>query len=160
MVLVTGPEPSILWLSHLLKVARKTRSYGLRCWSRPSSDRTPQAKPWPKVLAHCLELMGRVIEQNRRVLQGEKVPAPEKVISIFEEHTDIIEKGARESIFAHKLYPSIGQSSLILDALLLRGNPADNQQVKPLLRRQWELYGRYPRQASFDGGFACPDNLK
>ena len=29
-----------------------------------------------------------------------------------------------------------------------------------MLERQAELYGRYPRQASFDGGFASVDNLK
>ena len=55
---------------------------------------------------------------------------------------------------------TIGKSSLILDALLVQGNPADSQQVEPLLRRQCQLYGRYPRQASFDGGFASLNNLK
>ena len=99
-------------------------------------------------------------QTQRRVLGGEKVPASEKVVSLFEEHTDIIEKGARESIFGHKLYVTIGKSSLILDALLVQGNPADSQQVEPLLRRQCQLYGRYPRQASFDGGFASLNNLK
>ena len=35
--------------------------------------------------------MQQVREQTeRRVLQGEKVPAAEKVVSIFEEHSDII----------------------------------------------------------------------
>ena len=93
-------------------------------------------------------------------LQGQKVPATEKIVSIFEEHTDIIEKGARESLFGHKLYLSVGKSSLILDAVLMKGNPADSQQLEPLLERQCDLYGRYPRQASFDGGFASSDNLK
>ena len=32
-------------------------------------------------------------QTQRRVLGGEKVPASEKVVSLFEEHTDIIEKG-------------------------------------------------------------------
>ena len=42
----------------------------------------------------------------------------------------------------------------------MKGNPADSQQLEPLLERQCDLYGRYPRQASFDGGFASSDNLK
>ncbi len=145
----------------LLKVARQSRTYARRAleqarhWSDPLSQALAQA------LAHYVALLEQVIEQTRRrVLEGEKVPAAEKVVSLFEEHTDIIEKGARESIFGHKLYVTVGKSSLILDALLVKGNPADSQQVQPLLERQRDLYGRYPRQASLDGGFASPDNLK
>ena len=32
--------------------------------------------------------------------------------------------------------------------------------MKPMLKRHHQLYGRYPRQASFDGGFATQDNLR
>ena len=32
-------------------------------------------------------------QATRRVLQGEQVPATEKIVSIFEEHTDIIRRG-------------------------------------------------------------------
>ncbi|MCZ6768802.1 MAG: hypothetical protein O7D93_06110 [Acidobacteria bacterium] len=120
-----------------------------------------QPSPGAGALAHHLDLLGRMIQQtHRRVILGQKVPATEKIVSIFEEHTDIIEKGARESLFGHKLYLTAGKSSLILDALLLRGNPADSQQLEPLLERQCDLYGRYPRQASLDGGFASSGNLK
>jgi IS5 family transposase len=145
----------------LLKVAGKTLGYGTRALERAPQWQNPISQVLAEGLAHNLDLMGRVIQQtHRRVFLGQKVPATEKIVSIFEEHTDIIEKGARESLFGHKLYLTVGKSSLILDALLLRGNPGDSQQVKPLLDRQGELYGRYPHQASFDGGFACPDNLK
>ena len=145
----------------LLKVAGKTQGYASGALEQAEQWRDPISQALAGELAHYLDLMGRVIQQTqRRVLQGEKVPAREKIVSIFEEHTDIIEKGARESIFGHKLYLTVGKSSLILDALLIEGNPADSQQVEPLLERQCDLYGRYPRQASFDGGFASADNLK
>ena len=145
----------------LLKVARKTYGYGTRAMAAAQRCQHPHTLALAAQLSHYLDLMGRVMQQTRRrVLEKEKVPAPEKVVSIFEEHTDIIEKGARESVFGHKLYLTLGKSSLILDALLVRGNPADSRQVEPLLERQCLLYGRYPRQASFDGGFASLDNLK
>ena len=81
--------------------------------------------------------MERVIEQTRRrVLAGEKVPASEKGVSLFEAHPDLIQKGNRESTFGHQRYLSVGKTALILDALLVRGNPADSQQVKPLLKRR------------------------
>ena len=145
----------------LLKVACKTRGYAQRTCVQVPEWTDPLSQALAQDLAHYLDLMERVIAQTRRrVLDGEKVPASEKVVSLFEAHTDIIEKGGRQSTFGHKLYLSVGKTSLILDALLVRGNPADSQQVKPLLKRQQDLYGRSPRQASFDGGFASADNLQ
>jgi IS5 family transposase len=94
------------------------------------------------------------------VIDGEKVPAREKVFSIFECHTDIIEKGNRETIYGHKLFLTTGQSGLILDCVVERGNPADTSLFLPLMDRQEEIFGRTPRQVAADGGFASEDNLK
>ena len=68
------------------------------------------------MLEHYLELTDRVIDQTeRRVVRGESVPAGQKVVSIFEEHTDLIRKGGRETVYGHKVFLSCGRSSLILD---------------------------------------------
>ena len=48
---------------------------------------------------------------------------------------------------------------MILDCLIVRGNPADSDQYESLLLKQKELYGRMPRQVTADGGFASKDNL-
>ena len=145
----------------LLKIAGRTLGYGTRALEQAQQWQDPISQVLAEGLVHYLDLMGRVIQQTqRRVILGQKVPATEKIVSIFEEHTDIIERGSRESLFGHKLYLTVGKSSLILDAVLMKGNPADSQQLEPLLERQCDLYGRYPRQASFDGGFASSDNLK
>ena len=145
----------------LLKIAGRTLGYGTRALEQAPRWQDPISQVLAEALAHNLDLMGRVIQQTqRRVILGQKVPATEKIVSIFEEHTDMIEKGSRQSLFGHKLYLTVGKSSLILDAVLMNGNPADSQQVKPLLQHQCRQYGRYPRQASFDGGFASSDNLK
>jgi IS5 family transposase len=101
-----------------------------------------------------------VIDQaRRRVLEDEKVPAKEKVVSFFECHTDIIEKGNRETTYGHKLFLVGGASGLILDCVMERGNPADSATFIKLLDRQKEIYGRFPRQVSADGGFASKENL-
>jgi IS5 family transposase len=45
-------------------------------------------------LERALNLLSGVIDQTRRrVINGEKVPASEKIASFFEFHSDIIEKG-------------------------------------------------------------------
>lgn len=111
-------------------------------------------------LAHYLSLLERVISQaTRRVLDGDSVPATEKVISLFESHTDVIVKDRRETYYGHKIFLTGGTSGLILDCAITKGNPADSSWAVPMLKRQRSLYGRAPRQASFDGGFASKDNL-
>ena len=92
-------------------------------------------------------------------MRGEHVDAQDKVVSIFEPHTDIIRKDRRDTIYGHKVCLTGGASNLILDCMILEGNPADSTLALPMLDRQKELYGRYPLKASFDGGFASKDNL-
>ena len=110
---------------------------------------------------HYVQLAEKVIDQTvRRVVHGEKVDACDKVASIFEPHTDIIVKDRRDTHFGHKICLTGGASNLILDCLVLEGNPADTDLAIPMLDRQEQIYGRYPLKASFDGGFASKDNLK
>jgi len=55
-------------------------------------------------LEHFGQLTARVINQTtRRVLLGESVAAKDKVVSIFEPHTDIIVKDRRDTHYGHKL---------------------------------------------------------
>jgi len=70
------------------------------------------------------------------VIHGEKVPAQEKVVSIFEEHTDIIIKDRRDTFFGHKICLTGGRSNLILDCQIVEGNPADVTLTETMLERQ------------------------
>ena len=145
----------------LVKVAGQTYGYGCQALESAAGWQGIESEVILQQLRHYLDLMGRVIDQtDRRVLQGQKVPAAEKVVSIFEEHSDIIQTGGRETIFGHKIFLTCGKTSLIVDCLVTQGNPADQVQMQPMLERQHQLYGRYPRQASFDGGFATQNNLR
>jgi hypothetical protein len=52
-------------------------------------------------------LVGRVVEQTeRRVLKGQSVPAAEKLVNLFEEHTSIIRRGkaGKETEYGHKVW--------------------------------------------------------
>ena len=118
----------------------------------------------PKSTACCLSrfigLAEGVIDQTmRRVVYGETVPASEKIVSIFEPHTDIIVKDSRDTHYGHQVYITAGKTNLVLDCVVLEGNPADSTLPVKMLERQKELYGRAPLKAAFDGGFASKDNL-
>ena len=54
------------------------------------------AERWRAQVDHDLPLIARIIAQSeRRVLNGEAVPAGEKLVSLFEPHADIIVRGRR-----------------------------------------------------------------
>ena len=151
----------------LIEIALRMKGYGveaigvLESFRSPLSDAVLDARVLAEKLERVIDILSRVIEQTRRrVIEGETVPASEKVVSFFECHTDIIEKGNREITYGHKLFLVGGASGLIIDCVMERGNPADSAKYLDLLDRQEEIYGRFPRQASADGGFASKDNLR
>ena len=83
-----------------------------------------------------LGLMEKVIDHTRRrVLNGESVAAEEKVVSIFEPHTDIIVKKHRKTEFGHKVALVGGTSCMILDCVIERGNPSDESLAEKLNSR-------------------------
>jgi transposase, IS5 family len=112
-------------------------------------------------LKRAVGLLEKVINQTeRRVFRNEKVPVADKVVSFFEDHTDIIVKKRRVTQFGHKIFLTGGTSNLILDCMIAKGNPADSDQYIPMLEQHKKTFSKVPRQVSADGGFASKDNLK
>lgn len=146
----------------LLKVARNTLGYSLRAISWIDAHGTAlELLPIAQQLRHYRDLTEKVISQTeRRVIAGEKVPAAEKIFSIFEPHTDIIIKDRRDKFYGHKICLTGGGSNLILDCLITDGNPADSTLTQTMIERQRQIYGRCPLKAALDGGFASKDNLQ
>ena len=146
----------------LLKVTRKTIGYAIQ--TEKALARHCSADPLLlglfSEIKHYGDLARKVYDQTfRRVVQGESVPADQKVFSLFEDHTDIIIKDRRDTYYGHKICMTGGASNLILDCVILEGNPADSELVETMLDRQHQIYGRYPLKAALDGGFASKDNL-
>jgi IS5 family transposase len=106
-------------------------------------------------LSEVEELLERVIEQTRRrVLEGEQVPAQEKLVSIFEAHTQIICRGksAKATEFGRKVWLCEVEGGIISDYRILKGNPKDESQVVPSLERHQRLFGRAPWLLAGDRG--------
>jgi IS5 family transposase len=145
----------------LLKVTRSTVDYAQRAIDILQYNQAVVAMALPDDLKHTVDLALRVIDQTeKRVLHGLSVPASEKVVSIFEPHTDIIVKDQRDTFYGHKVCLTGGRSTLISDCVIEDGNPADSQLVEKMLNRQNEIYEQYPLKVAFDGGFASKENLK
>jgi IS5 family transposase len=156
-------ERRVLLYRDLLEVTEVTLSEAERIATGLETRKTQAIEArglaWP--LRHYVELGRRVVDQTRRrVLEEESVPASEKLVSIFETHTDILVKGRRETIYGHKVDVSCGRSGLVLDCQVERGNPADSTLAVSIVERVEKIYGQVPLQAAFDGAFASRENLK
>jgi transposase, IS5 family len=114
-----------------------------------------------EITAYC-ELGDKVIDQTRRrVIEGEQVPAEEKVYSIFESHTDLIKRGKQRKPleFGHKVFLAESAQGLITDYQVLDGNPADTTQVRPSLERHRQVFHCAPDLYAGDRGFYSAENL-
>jgi IS5 family transposase len=144
----------------LLKLARKSVGYATAAIPLAKNKAGIEGLAVGAELERYVGLSRQVIDQTeRRVLRGEKVPAAEKIVSIFEPHTDIIVKDRRDTYYGHKVCLCVGASNLITDCVITDGNPADTELTLTMLDRQREIYGRYPLKVSLDGGFASKTNL-
>ncbi len=151
----------------LLRYAGRVRGYAIEAMEvlyafvSEHVEDALSARVLAQKLQRAVMILDRVIDQTeRRVVHGEKVPASEKVVSFFEDHTDIIVKDNRETRFGHKICLAGGASGMILDCVIKRGNPADSDMFPLMIERQEGIYGRVPRQVTADGGFASLDNLR
>ena len=103
----------------------------------------------------------QVIDQtSRRIFDNESVPAAEKLVSIFEPHTDIIRRGKvnKPTEFDHKVWLGEVEGGFIAQYAILEGNPADDQQWQPTLDHHIQQFGHPPWQASADRGVHSADN--
>ena len=147
----------------LITVTQKTLAYVEQASIKLCDPRINplECSLWQAQFDHYKPLIESVIDQTeRRVFKGETVPAAQKIVSIFEEHTDIIVKGSRKVQYGHKINLSTGRSGLILDVVIEQGNPADVDRLLLMLDRHIDHYGKAPRQMAADGGYASVENLR
>lgn len=146
----------------LLKIARlvvKQADRGQRQVLEGGDGSAAQQK-WLEALAHYRELMSRVIEQTqRRVIQGEQVPSSDKLVSLFEPHTDIIVKGFRDVQYGHKINLSSETGGFITALTIEEGNPGDKTLFVPVLDFHRSVLGKLPRAVVADGGYASQANV-
>lgn len=110
-------------------------------------------------LKHYHPLVKCVLEQAyRRIVKEEKVKAEDKIVSIFEDHTDIIVKGHRDIVFGHKSTITTGKSGLVLYVDIHKGNPADSTLVPSVFENHQNFYGNIIEKAVFDGCYASKAN--
>ena len=143
----------------LIRVANEVFDMGCRCYGQLSGCDDVPKEYWQ--LDHYLTMMAPAIDQcERRILKGENVDACEKIVSIFEDHTDIIRRGKSSSSaeFGHKVLFTAGKTGLITQYKVLRGNPGDGNFLPEIIETHKHQFGRVPHSISADRRFFSEDN--
>jgi len=149
----------------LLEVQKKVRGYVEQALAAVNADLAAAGRIEVMALAVELENILSLAEQvynqaYRRKIEGEKVPADEKLLSIFETHTDIICRGKKGSKaeFGHKINFATGRSGLITWYDVLEGNPGDNEVLLPALDKHISTFGLAPKKLTADRRYYSADN--
>lgn len=105
-------------------------------------------------------LVRRVLAQTRaRVLNGD-THHPDKLLSLFEPHTEVIRKGkaAKPTEFGKVVKIQEAEGQIITDYQVCPTRMPDADLWTSALDRHVALFGRAPRLAVADAGFASPAN--
>ena len=145
----------------LLEMTRKTVEGARQTQKQLDKRREQTAKRLAQTLETFLPRTKQVIDQTtRRILHGEQVPASEKIMSLFEEHTNIICRGkeSRPVEYGHKIWLNEVEGGLVSHYRILDGNPSDEDQWKPSLKAHLKTFHQPPHQASGDRGLYSEPN--
>jgi IS5 family transposase len=145
----------------LLAVSNEVFAMACKCLKELETCPVLEAAARFDELERYVELAAVAIDQcERRVLKDEKVPAEDKIVSIFEDHTDIIKRGKSRcpTEFGHKISVVTGKSGLITQFEVLKGNPGDDSTLEGILNNHVRQYDRAPWHFSADRRYYSAKN--
>jgi IS5 family transposase len=109
-----------------------------------------------------LPAMKKIVATARRAqVDGEMVPASERVFSLFERHTELIKRGRRQkpTEFGHKILLCESVEKFITDYEVYEKQEADCELTESVIDRHEKLFGKRPEVLAADKGF-CPAEAK
>ena len=107
-------------------------------------------------LTHYLPLVARILHQARqRVIEGVILPPDEKLYSLFEEHTELIQRGkaGKPIEFGHKILLAQTGEKFIHYYQVMPRRIEDADLLEPAVAAHAELFGRYSDLLGADKGF-------
>jgi len=146
-------------------VLRETATMVRRLGQRIGAAR-PQGQPILQRAQHQLQamrpLVQRVVGQTRARILGGDTHVPDKVLSVFEPHTETIRKGkiAKPNEFGKLVTIQESEHQIITAYEVHTTRPADVTLWTPALDRHQTIFGRAPALAAGDRGFASAGNEK
>jgi IS5 family transposase len=146
----------------LIDTAQRTGVQARRVLEALQRTVKPPAQRLAQRIGTFLPLLIQGIQQaSRRVLDGKAVPAPEKLLSLFEPHTQIIPrfKAGKPVEFGRKLRLDEVEGGIITGYQILdQGGGQDQPYLKDGLETHQRHFGRAPDLLAADRGMASAAN--
>jgi transposase, IS5 family len=133
-------------------------SCGIKQATTPLGD--IRLKACVEQLKHFSQLTERVLEQTKaRVLEG-NTHFKDKVLSLFEEHTEAIRKGkaAKPTEFGKMVKIQEADHQIITDYEVFEKRPVDADLLLPSIETHEKLLGQIPKLVAADAAFFSADN--
>jgi transposase, IS5 family len=118
-------------------------------------------QPLHAALGPLANLVQQVITQTqRRVIDGESVPASAKLVSLFEPHTAIVRRGKAHlaAEFGRKILFDEVEGGLVTRYAVLTGNPPDAPELPHSLTHHQACFDQVPTVLTADRAFFTLDN--
>ncbi len=98
---------------------------------------------------------------HRRIIEDETIPNPDKVFSLFEPDTELINRGKTPNPieFGHRILIVEDYAGFIIFSKRLGNGFTDEKIITAVMRKLQDRYNGMIRAASFDKGFWTPRNL-
>jgi transposase, IS5 family len=111
-------------------------------------------------LRHFLPLVEKVITQTKNRVLGGDSHVEDKVLSLFEPHTEVIRKGKahKPNEFGRLVRIDEVENGIVSAYQVLVGNPEDSTSWMPALEQHQASFGRVPEMAAGDRGFFSAKN--
>lgn len=94
---------------------------------------------------------------QRRIMEEEKVPVAEKIISLSDPDASFIVKGGWNSVVGYRPQLARSGSGFVTGLILPRGNAADSPQLVPMVKEQIHNTGVTPSMISADDGYSSQE---
>lgn len=145
-----------------MQLTRQTLSPAQQVYPVLPSTSDPLAQRVAEQLAEFMPWVEQVSAQaTPRVWEERSVPAAEKVVSLFEAHTQVIRRGKappRDTEFGHKVNYAEVEGGLVSDWQVIgQGNPSDADLLPAILRQHCQRFGHAPDVLAADRGGFSPE---
>jgi IS5 family transposase len=145
----------------LLAVTRQSVAQAQRVRAALGADADPRVTRLCQELDTFVPRVQQVIRQaERRVMLGETVPAKEKLVSLFEPHTQIVKRGkaGRRVEFGRKVMLDEVEGGIISGYRILAEPGRDAPYLKESLEHHQQQFGKAPYLLAGDRGFSSAEN--
>ncbi len=145
----------------LITIARKSRAQAARVRAALQEQAAQAAQRLAEHFDQLLPLLDQAIAQaTRRVLRGEPVPAEEKLLSLFEPHTQVIRrhKAGRPAEFGRKLLLDEVEGGIITRYDILDEGGLEHPHLLASLDAHQRHFARAPDVLAGDRGLYSPEN--